>query len=341
MKKTTILHNLIIGLLVAFLLSIFTGCSTSDSKAVVKEDNGKETSTTLRVGYISAVGGTKDKPTLVGPEGWAEYKGILDSELKKIGITQTTYVSFQNGPDLNEALAAGALDLGIYGDTPAIVAKAAGQKTKLINFSQVGMNVWLVSKKEGIHSLADLKGKSVATSKGSYMYRYLVGLLEQQGLKNEVKVIHLLPKDAEAALERGDIAAYAAPTTHGPLLVEKGYPLIDEARKHADLPGSSVTVATETFLSAHPDFASVWEKIRTEGLNDLKNNPEAYYKFHSEVSKTNLSIVKASYPLDTYLAEPFPSKGLSLLEGTKNFLHQQSLIKENFKLDDWILKKGK
>jgi ABC-type nitrate/sulfonate/bicarbonate transport system substrate-binding protein len=35
-------------------------------------------------------------------------------------------VRFANGPDLNEALSGGSLDVGIYGDTPALVGRAAG-----------------------------------------------------------------------------------------------------------------------------------------------------------------------------------------------------------------------
>ena len=336
MNKPKNAYKIMMSLLVVAIILTFSACSGGS-----KDVDGKQASTTLRVGYISAVGGTSDHPSLVGPEGWARHKGILDSELKKIGFTKTTYVSFSNGPNLNEALAAGELDLGIYGDTPAIVAKAGGHKTRLINFSQVGMNVWLVGNKKGIKSIEELKGKTVATSKGSYMYRYLVGLLEREGLKNEVTITHLLPNDAEAALARGDIAAYAAPTTNGPLLVEKGYPLLDEARNHPDLPGSSITVVTEAFVEARPDFPAVWEKIRQAGLKDLKQNPDAYYQFHAEKSKSKLSIVKASYPLDTYLADPLPKHGITLLEGTKNFLYHQKLIKKGFKLDDWILKTEK
>lgn len=332
MKKTKYTYKLLFSLLVVAIIFTFTACSGGSQKV-----DGNQASTILRVGYISAVGGTSDDPSLVGPEGWARHKGILDSELKKIGFTKVTYVSFPNGPDLNEALASGELDLGIYGDTPAIVAKAGGHKTRLINFSQVGMNVWLVGNKKGIKSIEELKGKTVATSKGSYMYRYLVGLLEKKGLKNDVTITHLLPNDAEAALARGDIAAFAAPTTHGPLLVEKGYPLLDEAKNHPDLPGSSVTVVTEEFVKNNPDFPGVWEKIRQAGLKDLKQDPDAYYQFHAEKSKSKLSVVKASYPLETYPEEPLPKQGITLLEGTKNFLYHQKLIKKGFKLDDWIL----
>lgn len=81
------------------------------------------------------------------------------------------------------------------------------------------MNAWLIAKADGPKTLADLKGKKVATSQGSYMSRYLTSLLKEQGLDKDVKILHLLPADGEAALSRGDIAAYAYPTGFGPLLL--------------------------------------------------------------------------------------------------------------------------
>ncbi|GAX45581.1 fumarate reductase/succinate dehydrogenase flavoprotein domain-containing protein [Tolypothrix sp. NIES-4075] len=237
----------------------------------------------------------------------------------------------------NEAIVAGEVDVGIYGDTPALVAKAKGIPTRLISQEQVGMNAWLIGKKNGPRSLAELKGQKVATSKGSYLHRYLIGLLQKSGLSDRVTVVHLLPSEAQAALERGDVAAIAAATGTGPLLKSKGYPVIDEATKHPDLPGTSVTVATVAFLAKHPDFPQKWNQIKQASVKNIKVNPEAYYKFHTEVSGYPIDVIKASFPLEQFPEEPFPTQGLQLLEGTKKFLVSQKLAKSDFKLNDWIV----
>lgn len=319
------------------LLFLSTACSSSQtvSQAVPNPKTAFAAKTsTLRLGFISV---NKVKvPT--GPTGWAIHQGKLLPELQKLGITEVKTVSFPNGPNLNEAIVAGEVDVGIYGDTPALVAKAKSIPTRLISQEQVGMNAWLIGKKNGPRSLAELKGQKVATSKGSYLHRYLIGLLQKSGLSDGgVTVVHLLPSEAQAALERGDVAAMVAATGTGPLLKSKGYPVIDEATKHPDLPGTSVTVATEGFLAKHPDFPQKWNQIKQASVKNIKANPEAYYKFHTEVSGYPIDVIKASFPIQQFPEEPFPTQGLQLLEGTKKFLVSQKLAESDFKLNDWIV----
>lgn len=318
------------------LLLFSSACSSSQtvSQAVPKPKTSDTAKTsTLRLGFISV--NQIKVPT--GPTGWAIHQDKLLPELQKLGIAEVKTLSFPNGPNLNEALVAGEVDVGIYGDTPALVAKAKGIPTRLIGQEQVGMNAWLIGKKNGPRSLTELKGQKVATSKGSYLHRYLIGLLQKSGLSDRVTVVHLLPSEAQAALERGDVAAIAAATGTGPLLKSKGYPVIDEATKHPDLPGTSVTVATEAFLAKHPDFPQKWNQIKQASVKNIKANPEAYYKFHAEVSGYPIDVIKASFPVEQFPEEPFPTQGLQLLEGTKKFLVSQKLANSDFKLNDWIV----
>ncbi|MBD2433459.1 MULTISPECIES: ABC transporter substrate-binding protein [Fischerella] len=317
------------------LLLLSTACSSNNTVSQAVPNPKLEVTpntSTLRLGFIS----TNNSKAPTGPTGWAMQQGKLLPELQKLGITEVKTLSFPNGPNLNEALVAGEVDVGIYGDTPALVGKASGIPTRLIGQEQVGMNSWLVAKKNGPRSLAELKGQKVATSKGSYLHRYLIGLLQESGLKDKVTVVHLLPSDAQAALERGDVAAIAAATGTGPLLKSKGYPVIDEAIKHPDLPGTSVTVATENFLAKHPDLPQKWNQIKQAAVKDIKANSEAYYKFHAQVTGYPLDVVKASFPIEQFPEEPLPAKGIQLLEGTKKFLVSQKLAKSDFNLTDWV-----
>jgi NitT/TauT family transport system substrate-binding protein/sulfonate transport system substrate-binding protein len=320
----------------SLLLVLTTACSSSQSTVEPESNRNQQVdvkTSTLRLGIIN-VNSTK-VPT--GPIGWAMHKGKLLPEIEKLGIKQVQTFSFPNGPDLNEALVTGQLDMGIYGDTPAIVARGNGIPTRLISQEQVGTNAWLVTRKNGPRSIAELKGQKVATSKGSYMHRYVIGLLQKSGIADKVKLVHLLPNEAQAALERGDIAAIAAPTGTGPLLQSKGFPVIDEAINHPDLPGTSVTVVTEAFLAQHPDLPQKWNQIKQAAVKDIKANPEEYYKFHAQVSGYPVGIVKASIAIEQFPEEPIPAKGIQLLQGTKQFLVSQKLVKSDFELKDWIV----
>lgn len=284
----------------------------------------------LRFGFI----GTGEVQP-VGPEGFGFRYGSLARELERLGFQRPSFVRFANGPDLNEALSGGSIDLGIYGDTPALVGRAAGLPTRLINQTVVGMDAWLLAPHSGVKSVAELEGKVVATSKGSYMHRYLAGLLLDEGLTGKVTLAHLLPGDAQAALERGDIAAYAAPAQTAPLLVQAGAVVIDRASYHPGLSGSSVTVMTEAFLREHPRFPEKWNALRERAVAELVSAPERYYAFHAATLRLPLDVVKQGYPLTLIPREPLSRAGRSLLEGTKNFLVRQGLAQRDFELADW------
>jgi sulfonate transport system substrate-binding protein len=319
-----------------FMLALITACSPDFDRFNSSQPSAASFSpqpSTLRLGYINS-GGSGQSPA--GPTGWALQQGILKPELEKVGISEVQVLGFPNGPDLNEALVAGQLDVGIYGDTPALVARAKGIPTRLIAQEQVGMEAWLVGQRDGPRSLADLRGQTIATQKGSYMHRYLMGVLQASGLTDDVTIVHLFARDAQAALDRGELAAYAAPVGTGPLLLSKGYPLIDLASQHTDLTGTSVVVATETFLEKHPDFSETWNQIRSEAVEDIQVDPDAYYQFHADLTGYPIEVIKASYPLSQFSEDPFPDKGLQLLEGTKKFLVSAELAESDFAISDWI-----
>lgn len=313
------------------LLLLTAACSSPTQPVESSASAAEAAPFTLRVGFI----GTTGRGAL-GPEGWGAQKGILGPVLQKAGVNDIQWLGFPNGPDLNEALAAGELDIGIYGDTPAIVARAAGLKTRLIAQSTVGMNAWILTREDGPRSLSELQGKNVGVQKGSYIHRYLAGLLAEQGLSRGVTIVHLLSTEGEAALLRGDLDAYAFASGLGPELALKGYRVLDEAADHPHLLGSSLTVITEETLKNHPSLPEAWLEARRLAIEDLTANPEAFYQFLTEASGYSPDAVKASYPLEGYPLEPFTDRGLALLEGTKEFLVTEGLAKSDFALADWI-----
>lgn len=210
--RRNLLKNLFTGTISASTAIVLSNCAPPPKASNPVEDAKNDASTTatvkstvLRVSFIT----TDGSKIPVGPEGWAQQKGYLSKELKSLGISdEVKFFPFKGGPTLNEALAGGALDMGICGDTPALVGRSAGLKTKLINQGRIGQNSWLLTRKEGIKSLNDLRGQKIGVAKGTYMHRYLLGLLDQKGLTKNVTLVQIQVADAKAALERGDIVAY-------------------------------------------------------------------------------------------------------------------------------------
>ncbi|SDN64760.1 ABC transporter substrate-binding protein [Polaromonas sp. JS666] len=285
----------------------------------------------LRLGFIGP--GKK----LASATGWALQQGQLQRELAPLGFGEVVTRVFPNGPDLNEAFVSGNLDVGIYGDTPAVVARAQGFEGRLLGFDNVGMNVWLLTPRGGVKTVRELEGKTVGVALGSYMHRYVLGLLKEAKLLKAVKVVHMLPRDGEPALERGAVAAFAAPINTGPLLASRGYPVIDEAERHPTLRGTSVIVASPQLLAAAPGLPAAWGRARTVALQDIRRDNAAYYAFHAEASGFPVAAVKDSYPLSHFPDTAYPAEGLRLIEEVKRFLLAENLIRRDFSVAQWTV----
>lgn len=138
-------------------------------------------------------------------------KGLLEQKLKPLGYT-VKWSEFPAGPQLLEALNAGAVDFGNTGEAPPIFAQAAGAPLVYVGYEPAAPTgeALLVPKDSPLRTVADLKGKTIALNKGSNVHYLLVKALEQAGVPYaEVKTAYLTPADARAAFERGAVDAWA------------------------------------------------------------------------------------------------------------------------------------
>jgi ABC-type nitrate/sulfonate/bicarbonate transport system substrate-binding protein len=318
--------NILVAAAAAGLLAL-TGCGGEASEAA-----GPGDSFTLRIGAI----GTGNK--LAGPVGYLDSKGGLVPALASLGVTGVKVVTFPNGPDLNQALAAGELDVATYGDTPALVARGAKQPTRLIAQSQINLDAGIVAKKAGgPASIAELTGKKVAVQTGSYIHRYLLGALGDAHV-TPAEIIHIYSTDVEAALERGDVDAAAVPIANLEALKAKGYPVLTIASKdHRQYLGTSATVVTESFLKAKPGIVAAWRGAQRDATGKAKADWAGFLAYTVSINGFPPKIVAATTVADQWPAEPFTPPGLALLKGTKEFLVQQKFIRTDFDVDQWIV----
>ena len=323
------------AVILAGLLAVIVvqGCSPSKRTGDAAEA-AADKPTVLNYGYI---GINKLNVPSSGAEGWGFHKGIIQEELKKHGITQVNLTGFPNGPDQTESLVSGRLDAGSLGDTPAIIAYASGAKTRLISQPATYSIGYLIAKKGGAKSIKDLEGKTIAIQKGSFMHRYVVGLLKQEGVK-DYKLVHMLIPDAQAALARGDVDALTNNGVQAIKQIDEGYPLLDDATKHPDLIGTSATVVSDAFLAKFPDFPKIWNEARKKALDDLKQHEDEYYQFVADAQGTTPEVIKKISPISEIKDTPFTDDGLKLIEGTKDFLVEEKLAKKDFDMNDWVLK---
>ncbi len=155
----------------------------------------------------------------------ADQKGGMRSQLEAANALQNLpydikWAEFPAAAPLAEALNAGAVDAGIIGDAPLLFALANGAPVKAIavDKSNPAGTAVLVSPGSTLKSGADLKGKRIATGKGSIGHFVALKALEQAGISpKEVQWVFLGPVDAKVALLKrlggrlGDLGALHHP----------------------------------------------------------------------------------------------------------------------------------
>jgi len=156
----------------------------------------------LRIGYVFAMA---NAPALIADkEGFYKQEG-LDVDLKALG----------DGPVIQQALAAGELDVAYVGTPPVYQWYSRGLKSTILAKVNYGQAAVLVGDKSPIASLQDLAGKKLAgVKKGSGMDVLLRGyvLRDKAGLDpdHDLNIIDMPPGNMNAALERGIVdAAFA------------------------------------------------------------------------------------------------------------------------------------
>lgn len=121
---------------------------------------------------------------------------------------------FPAAQHLLEALAAGAVDVGLVGDAPFLFAYAGGAHIQAVHAAanaQGGLSTAiLIPGDSPIHREADLRGRRIATGRGSIGHYLLLRSLARAGLRpSDVTIVFLAPSDAKAAFASGSVDAWS------------------------------------------------------------------------------------------------------------------------------------
>lgn len=196
-----------------------------------------------------------------------------------------TWHEFPAAAPLIEAMNAGAIDMGVVGDAPFTFGFAAGVKMRVIatrRSTQAGLAV-LVRGESPATSFTDLKGKRVATGRGSIGHFLVLRALRAAHLPDDAIVwSFMLPADAKAALMSGAVDAWATwePYTSQLEIVDhcrqiingehltpgQGFQIASDAAiagkfdQLADIVGR-LTTAREWANAHAEEYASIWAKL--------------------------------------------------------------------------------
>ncbi|MDR6906026.1 sulfonate transport system substrate-binding protein [Agromyces sp. 3263] len=180
---------------------------------------------------------------VIKDQGWLEDAGLTVNWVQSAGSNKA-----------NEALRAGAIDVGSTAGSAALLARSNGSPIQVIDiFSQPEWSALVAPDGSPITSVEDLKGKQVAATKGTDPYFFLLQSLEAEGLEaSDITVQNLQHADGWAALQNGSVDAWAGldPIMAG--AEEQGANLF---YRNVDFNSYGFLNATESFLADKPEVA--------------------------------------------------------------------------------------
>jgi len=324
---------IIINFVLISVLFLQTGCSPNKSFRAGQN--------TLRIGYISQAGAE-----MGGAEGWALKTGTLQKSLKPFGITNVIAVPIPSGPEINQFIAAGEIDVASHGDTPAVIGRSVGLHTRLLAVDEgggasrgkkkavVGRSIAIIVLKDGPKTIKDLRGKKVGCGRGNSTERFLVGVLDINHVTDQVERVHIGDGQIlEAALNAKDVDAIC--TNRRAIAESHGYRVLANANDYPQLAQTGVTVVTEKFLDAHPNFPQEWQQARILWVKDLLAHQDEYYANLAAKARIPVKLYKKLYPIQAYAPDSMAPEALDRLKGSKDFLLRTKLIKNDFSIDEW------
>lgn len=253
------------------LLTVLAAATVALAGCAVDHSGQDAEKPTIRIGYQSFPSGD----LIVKNNKWLE-QALPDYNIK--------WTKFDSGADVNTAFIAKELDFAALGSSPVARGLSAPlnipYKVAFV-LDVAGDNEALVARDgTGVNSIADLKGKRIATPFASTAHYSLLAALAQNGLSaSDVQLIDLQPQAILAAWDRGDIAAAYTWLPTLDQLRKTGKDLITSRQLAKDgKPTLDLGAVSDEFAAAHPDVVDVWRQQEARALGVIKDDPSAAAK---------------------------------------------------------------
>lgn len=262
--KKTVKKWLAVTMTGVLLMALFTGCGESQSDNAGSTDSGDGAEVT------KVVIGTQEMPN---DEGIAK---ALDYFSEEMGV-EVEIKQFDSGKDVNTALAAGSIDFGLLGSCPASLAISQELGVKCIWIHEVlGPTESFVARADaGISTVADLKGKNVATPFASTAHFSLLHALEEAGLsESDVNLLDMQPSEIYAAWQNEQIdAAYIWEPTLSEL---ENQVVLCTSADMADVGymTSNVELVRTEFMEQNPELVAGYIRALAKAVDMYQNNTD-------------------------------------------------------------------
>jgi taurine transport system substrate-binding protein len=197
---------------------------------------------------------------------------------KAMGV-RIDWKQFDSGRDVNTAMAAGSVDIGLVGSSPGAAGIAAGVPYEIIwLYDVIGDNEALVVKKaKGIKEVKDLVGKKIAAPFGSTTHYHLLVAFKVNGVDpKKATILDMQPPDMLAAWTRGDIDAGFVWEPTLVKMVESGGEVILSSKTLAEkgFLTADVAVVRKAFAQKYPGLVSTYLATLSRAVDFYREQPQ-------------------------------------------------------------------
>lgn len=285
--KTGLIRRIrkIVAVCMCLLLTcgVLTSCSSNDS------DESSGNTNTLRLGIFAL-------PT--------HYlmQVFDDMGLYKQNGANVELVFFPGGADCIQAFTAGQLDMIAFAAPDAIPALVNGVDFKIISVYDKSYGLDGIAARSDIETVADLKGKTIASEIGTVDHFLLLKALEDAGLSEEdVTIMNMNSGDAAAAFSGGSIDAVSTWEPQLSQAARYGH-IIYTTRENPDLIPDIFVAKTSALEN---DYDNVKAVIKTwfDGIGMYLQDKDTYCELGAEkgdMTKEEFASLMDTVSLTTY-----------------------------------------
>ena len=217
--------------------------------------------------------------------GWLE-------EALKADVVPVRWVFSAGSNKANELVSANTIDFGSTAGSAALLARTNGVPLKTVYvYSRPEWAQLLVPENSPIKTVADLRGKKIAATRGTDPFTLTLRALRENGLTSkDVELVALQHSDGYVAWQRGNVDAWAAldPFLANALLKDKARVLF----RKVEFNTFGVLNVRQEFLQKYPHYVQTVVKAYERARLWIIAHPEDAAAILAEAAKLDLDVAK-------------------------------------------------